>query len=73
MRGYNQAPDLARLPNTNSEGAYAALDYGDVEGAAENLADRIEWIVPGHRFGAEVASRVVGRADWLSYEAGRLG
>jgi uncharacterized protein len=28
--------------------AYAAFAAGDVDGAAENLADDIEWIVPGN-------------------------
>jgi uncharacterized protein len=32
----------------NTKKAYAAFASGDVEGAAENLADDIEWIVPGN-------------------------
>jgi ketosteroid isomerase-like protein len=32
----------------NTKKAYAAFASGDVEGAAANLADDIEWIVPGN-------------------------
>jgi ketosteroid isomerase-like protein len=32
----------------STKNAYAAFAAGDVEGASENLADDIEWIVPGN-------------------------
>ncbi len=43
---------------------YAAFSAGDVEGALENLADEIEWIVPGN---SAVSGSYHGKQDVLGF------
>jgi uncharacterized protein len=44
--------------------AYAAFAAGDVEGAAANLADDIEWIVPGN---STISGTYRGKAEVIGF------